>query len=793
MLRRLAPVAGLVAALALLYAPLFSGAVSFTRDPANWNYPARVFVREALRRGDAWTWNPLQGFGLSTVTNPLYGVFYPPNWLYLIGNADTVVHVMSWQSFAHTLWGGLGVMALARRFGCRPVAALLGALAWSLSGYISSVWTAGLLLLADAWVPWCGLAGLTLARVPADASTRRWARAVAGAAIAPACALLMGELFVALMGFGFGAAVFALERWRAERAHPARRGVRLAAVAVTLVLAWGVATVSWRPPVAAAAGTDRGRALARDVAERCSVHPLRVAEMLAPLALGDPYGSYPAGRWVGERALLDRPLTYSLYCGAAALALALAALGRRQRRAQAIAGFGVLAFLIALGRHTPLHQIVRTVLPPLARMRYPEKYMVLVVTAFALLVSLGAERVLDGTPRGRRVGRHRAGVVLGALLLLAALTAVAPAALGTFLRRAALEGALPVLLLGAAVHLSARRPRAAPAVAVVVVALDLGLGAARINELTLPDFATTRQPATAFVHAQNPDAPAPPRAYRWPEIDTTLGRTVPVPTPELGQLRSMKALVYANAAFGVAVLPGYDAAVPSASRPLWKAVRGDSGPVLRLLATPFALLPTIPNESEPARTGLAPALDVLPGARLYRVGAPLPRAYVAYQVRPRLRTDVDELLAPALLDGTAVTLPPSDAAAYRSTADAAPATRGRCTIDSFSNAAVSATCIAERPGLAVIAEQWDPGWSARVDGETAPVWRANDAFRAVPIAAGTHHIAMTFVPPGLASAKRLSAAALVGWLLLLGYGISGFGRALRRARSPGSGPSPAAD
>src|SRR5215213_1021984 len=72
------------AVLGLVYFPILIGQVLFFRDPANWTYPARFFVRAALRAGDLPTWNPLQGLGFPTLANPLYGLFYPANWLFLI-------------------------------------------------------------------------------------------------------------------------------------------------------------------------------------------------------------------------------------------------------------------------------------------------------------------------------------------------------------------------------------------------------------------------------------------------------------------------------------------------------------------------------------------------------------------------------------------------------------------------------------------------------------------------------------------------------------------------------------
>jgi len=68
-------------------------------------------------------WNPEQGLGFSVVANPLYGLFYPPHWLYLITPRSLVASMVTWQAFGHLVWGTVGMVVLARRLGLPAVAA----------------------------------------------------------------------------------------------------------------------------------------------------------------------------------------------------------------------------------------------------------------------------------------------------------------------------------------------------------------------------------------------------------------------------------------------------------------------------------------------------------------------------------------------------------------------------------------------------------------------------------------------------------------------------------------------
>jgi hypothetical protein len=63
-------------------------------------------------------------------------------------------------------------------------------------------------------------------------------------------------------------------------------------------------------------------------------------------------------------------------------------------------------------------------------------------------------------------------------------------------------------------------------------------------------------------------------------------------------------------------------------------------------------------------------------------------------------------------------------------------------------------------GYLVLGDVWYPGWKCAVDGEPVKVHRANFLFRAVPVPAGAHEVAFTFVPESYLLGRRISVAAL---------------------------------
>ena len=749
------PLFSVLAVLCLAYLPVFLGHILFYRDPAHWNYPARWFVRESVLRGDWPLWNPQQGLGFSVLADPLYGLFYPPNWLFLVTPRGWIANMLTGQGLAHLLWGSAGMVVLARRLGLQETGAAVAGLGWGLSGYTTACWTTGLLLFSGAWLPWCGVGFVALAR-SVRGGADGWLMGVVKAALPVAMAILLGEVFAAIIGVGFGLAMAALAVRQDRAGGAVQPWLRTAtAVAAALALAGGIGAVVVLPARAIAATNLRGQPLERIVAETCSLHPLRLIELLAPGSMGYAYGDYAAAPWVGEKLLDGFPLMHSVYLGASVLALALLALGRGRRLGLLLGGCALFALLMSLGRYTPVHNLVRAVVRPLSYMRYPEKYLVALVALVGLMAGLGAGRILDEPARPWR----RTAVVLLVLALLAALApAVFPAVWAPFVRWGAVKGALALLLVLGVQGLSGRAsPRALALLLAAGVAADLAVAAWPHLDFAPRALATGVPGAATAILADHRDPIAPPRVYRADRTELTIGRWTPAQSHAEGEARTIATLVPNTVTtFGLSTLPGYDAAIPTVLPQLWTTGQKVGQSVLRLLGIGYVVLPVDnPNDQVEHRSGITPMLDPLPGARLYRVPQVLPRVYLAG--RAETASDAQalaRLFEPDVVEGRLALL----------AAGALPGEAGRagaCALTAFSNNRLEARCQAERAAVAVFLEQHDPGWSATVDGAPAPLLRANLLMRAVALQPGTHIVALSYTPPGLRAGALLSAFSTV--------------------------------
>jgi hypothetical protein len=151
----------------------------------------------------------------------------------------------------------------------------------------------------------------------------------------------------------------------------------------------------------------------------------------------------------------------------------------------------------------------------------------------------------------------------------------------------------------------------------------------------------------------------------------------------------------------------------------------------------------------------------------YRLPSPLGRAWIVPQGRSVAPDDSLEALTDPTFDPrTEVLLEAEHPLNTRSQP-----TAGASKILSLRDAPNEVTIRAslEAPGYLVLADTWYPGWRATVNGEQAELLRANHAFRAVQLEAGSHEVEMVYRPTTVQIGGLISLTAiisLIGWLTL---------------------------
>jgi hypothetical protein len=413
--------------------------------------------------------------------------------------------------------------------------------------------------------------------------------------------------------------------------------------------------------------------------------------------------------------------------------MAVAALLARPRTALALWIAAIVAVGLAIGEHAPVNEAIRRLLPPLAYLRFPEKHVLLVTGALALVGAFGVERLLATDGRVARSGRAVLLIAASALAALAGLSA--PPA-----RVSLLHGSVAVGAFAGALVI-ARRHRLGPWALPLCLAVDLvSFAAAQIGwrqssllERPPPPIAAALRSSGGGVAQDRP----PPRLFSPPPLAQHL-EAVP---ENVGLL------------FGFGHVPGHETASLRSVAALWNAVREDPVRGGALFDVSWMIRPM---------GGRAPA-----GAAVARIdhgelvrGTGRGRLHLVGQVRV-----LDDRLATHLV-ATSPSFPSSEAvlAPERGARALATSPVGSCSFTGYRPERLTVACETTEEALLVLAEAHAPGWTATVDGTAVSVLRANVAMRGVFLGPGRHIVEMTYRTPGLAGGL---AASLVGVVLCL--------------------------
>ncbi len=392
-----------------LFAPLLPpDRVLANRDIAAFHLPLRTIFRELAAFGLP-VWNPWLHGGQPLLSNPSYGTFYPLSWLVF---AVEPAYALTLMAVLHAAIAYAGAWRLARHFGAGRGTAALAGIGYVGCGAYLSLLSAYTLFGSMAWFPWVLAWGDAALRMPRG---ERWWRPALLAGGAMGLQLLNGEPSTVVMS---GLALLALAASAAGR-----RLTAVPRVLVPFLFAVAIAAVQLLPTLNHLADSPRKDLPSRS-ATLWSLPPERLAEVVFPRFFGDPKRDLEGFFFGWNLNDRDYPYVESLYPGLLLVVLAASALlawriPRRAAWALAVAG----GCLLALGRHTPVYEGLRT-LPVLAVLRYPEKFIVLAVLALVIAGILGWQRLLDerdaGRPQAADLPLAMALIVLATALLLTA-------------------------------------------------------------------------------------------------------------------------------------------------------------------------------------------------------------------------------------------------------------------------------------------------------------------------------------------------------------------------------------
>lgn len=745
------------------------------RDSFYYFAPAKFLIREALRRGTIYFWNPWLFLGLPFVADPQAGWFYPLNVIYLalpFGLAHRVFILL------HYPIAGLGMYLLLRGRGVRVEGALVAGLAFPFSGYLLSHHGNMVYLLGPALAPYA-LYGFERAR----SGSRAWAL-VAGAALA--LQILGGEPQSAGITAGLVAAAGALAAATSPRALQPLLLVALAGVA-----AFAFSAVQIFPTLELIRQSIRGSGISFAESALFSFHPARMIELIWPT----PFGAiWPEVNYWGK-ALSDAPAglsnipwTLSEYLGLPVLLLAGTGMIAGRRREKLFLGAGALFFfLLSLGHFAPFFEWLYRGAPLVRLFRYPEKYMAWFTFFMAVSAGLGVEeifRLRSEKPRALKAGAlvYLAGVLVLFGLALWLWPKVLPGLTGFSSGSPALETAAQHfresgkqfvavnLALGLLLYVFSQggpRPRLILALAVAVLVLDWWLANVRIIPTGPPDMFSFRPAAAQAINPEGRPTLGQFRVFRrdieFRDLNPALHSYPRFERQCIWERSTLKRNF--NFMEGLEEVTG-----------LTPYVIADGIAVLRDNLTPRTL--GLYNVRYIIALADASPFQSAKSEIVYRDSAndfsitALPEAFPRAFWVPAASAVREEKAALVLLDQvdlrkTVVLITPENI----ELADPGDRRMTPAKILRYEPDEVELESESDRAGWLVLSDRFYPGWEAEVDGRPAAIYRANVLVRAVRLGPGKHLIRFSYRPRSLYLGAAISIPAWIGLGLFLIIGF----------------------
>lgn len=718
---------GLLALLAFVYWPVLGGQLFAGRDLFRIFFPDSAFLLESLRAGEVPLWNPYLRLGQPFAATLYSQVYYPPRWAAVLLTGPIVS--MTVMQLGHVVLAAVGVFLLCRRQRTSWAAAVVAGTTFGLSVLMTRLGTQQNVVDAAAWSGFIVGAALDLQRRPGRGPLARLAVYGALSLFAGSPETTLWQGLVAVLAAG-----------GAPRCVPEARARSVALVTAGFALAALLAAVALLPTAEFARNSLRAQESWR--------WPL-VWSMSWPQVLSAmwPLADWPRDHYWGE----DQWFILSVFLGT--LPCALAALGalRGPRRARPFAVAALVLVALSLGRHFAPAAWVLLHVPPFSLFRYPVKYFVGAAFCVSVLSAFGVD-ALGRLARRLRPSRLRAAVAL--VGMVGAMAVLGPVARRLSMRAAAEAGApwVPLCLgLAALVVLWPRggfaRPRqvrrGVALLAVLEVAASHALlgrtGYARLEPLLRPFslrvFLPQPYPGRISVDIQGPEDPS--RGGTGNTVERSLEQLIPN-------------------RFVEARLPALEGS--GAPEPVYSEVFHDAGQ-----RTVFDLA----GVTHYLRNGPPPYddLELLhtadDGTTLSRSRTALPRAFLVQ--RARVVTDAQALAAVM-----------EDSQPFRHTAflaSGAPLERPSCTgavewvLQGAQHQELKVEACDE--SYLVVSDSHYPGWTATVDGQEAPIHRADLALRAVLLPRGAHTVRFDYRPLSFRLGLALSVLSGLGLAAVL--------------------------
>jgi len=376
-------------------------------------YPWRSLADNALKDGRLPMWNVHNFAGEPLLANMQLAFFYPPNLvMFSVLPADMA---FGYSFILHLFFAGASTYFIAKRVGLQGIYAILPGMLFIFSGYFTGHVYAGHYgqVCSASWIP---LVFLVFDKALQKESWK-WGIVLG---IVVGVQFLAGHIQITLFS-GFICLVYFIYHVIMERnwLKEWKKAVRSFSIPVIAALtAFLIGILQFIPSFIYTDSTTRSGGMSYGWVTSYSLPPQNILTLLLPNLFGTPLdGSYYH---------LWNYWELSFYMGIFTLLLVgLSWKFRKDRYVRFFMILGLLSFIMALGRYTPVYWIFYKIVPGFDILRVPSRFVVLLILSSSILAGFGLRRITEENDRDTRIFLRRtfgSTLVASAIILIVAIS-----------------------------------------------------------------------------------------------------------------------------------------------------------------------------------------------------------------------------------------------------------------------------------------------------------------------------------------------------------------------------------
>lgn len=690
-------------------------------DPVRQQIPWRKMVIDELKEGKIPAWNPFNFSGFPILSNIQAAPLYPLNVLFLV---FPFIDAWTMLIILQPMLAGLFMYWYLRSLGLASVAGLVGAIAWSFSGFNVAWLTWGTIGHVALWLP------LTLLSIDKLFQTRLtkakrsvWSMVIVGSLVFQ---FFAGHVQISLYF------ILVIISYGVMRVLQAKERKKLTLVFVFLLSLVAILTVvQWIPFLDWIRQSSRVAGGADFTKEGWFIPWPHLVQFVVPDFFGNPttlnyWGQWNYGEFIGYIGIL--PLVFAF----------IAIVSPTFKKHWFWIGASVFALLFALP--TPIAYLPFILKVPVLSSLQPTRLLFIVDFALAMLAAYGCHEFLGNSKKRRMIsGVALVGAALTILwgIIVASRFGLLDPSFRPSFEVSSHNLVLPTVIffVGASLVIMYRRVKRVTMFRTIVVWSIIGLTAAdmlrfgwKFTPFTTKQYLFPETKIITFLKGQE-------KPFRVMSLDK---RILPPNT-----------LSY----YGIESIEGYDPIISSRYEELMAAIaRGKPD-----ISPPFGFnriitLEGIDTKLEPllnaryvlslsalSESYLRHVLDE-GETKVYEDTRALPRAYLVERLVPATgKEDVivklyglSDLRLEAVVEGKPevinVPLQPNETTL----------------ITRYEPNLIEMDVHVVVPRFLVISNTFDRGWRARVDGKETPIYRTNYAFQGIVVPTGTHNVVFSY-------------------------------------------------